>query len=66
MYGMYHGLGLDILGAYYSGGEVFESTLQMINMMIAYNNVEYDWLILQTLSGLRRLNGEVDCFAYWV
>ena len=39
--GIYHGLGLDILGAYYSGGEVSDSTLQMINMMTRYNNAEY-------------------------
>lgn len=43
MRGMYHGLGLDILGVYYSGGEVSESTLQMINMMTAYNNAEYSY-----------------------
>ena len=39
--GMYHGLGQDILGVYYAGGEVSESTLQMINMMTSYNNAEY-------------------------
>ena len=41
--GMYHGLGLDILGVYYSAGEVSESTLKMINMMTAYNNAEYSY-----------------------
>lgn len=41
--GMYHGLGLDILGAYYSGGEVSDSTLKMINMMTSYNNAEYNY-----------------------
>lgn len=39
--GIYHGLGQDILGVYYSGGEVSEQTLKMINMMTAYNNAEY-------------------------
>lgn len=42
-YGMYIGLGQDILGVYYSGGEVSENTLQMINMMTNYNNAEYDY-----------------------
>lgn len=41
--GIYHGLGQDILGAYYSGEEVSESTLQMINMMTTYNNAEYSY-----------------------
>lgn len=39
--GMYIGLSQDILGAYYAGGEVAESTLQMINVMTSYNNAEY-------------------------
>ena len=38
---MYIGLCQDILGAYYAGGEVAESTLQMINVMTSYNNAEY-------------------------
>lgn len=41
--GMYIGLGQDILGVYYAGGEVSESTLQMINMMTKYNNDEYEY-----------------------
>lgn len=39
--GMYIGLSQDILGVYYSGGEVSESTLQMINVMTDYNNASY-------------------------
>lgn len=39
--GMYHGLGLDILGVYFSDGEVSEDTMQMITMMTDYNNAEY-------------------------
>lgn len=41
--GMYIGLGQDILGVYYSGGEVSEDTLQMINVMTGYNNAEYGY-----------------------
>lgn len=41
--GMYIGLGQDILGVYYSGGEVSEKTLQMITMMTGYNNAEYNY-----------------------
>lgn len=41
--GMYHGLGQDILGAYYSGGEVSEDTLQMITKMTGGNNSEYEY-----------------------
>lgn len=41
--GSYIGLGQDILGVYYAGGEVSESTLQMINVMTDYNNAEYDY-----------------------
>ncbi len=41
--GMYIGLGQDVLGAYYSGGEVSESTLKMISEMTDYNNAEYDY-----------------------
>ena len=39
--GKYIGLGQDILGTYYAGGEVSEETMQMINVMTAYNNAEY-------------------------
>lgn len=42
-YGMYIGLSQDILGVYYSGGEVSEDTLQMINVMTNYNNSEYKY-----------------------
>lgn len=41
--GMYIGLSQDILGVYYSGGEVSENTLQMINVMTNYNNAEYEY-----------------------
>ena len=41
--GMYIGLGQDILGAYYNGGEVSESTLKMISNMTNYNNAEYSY-----------------------
>lgn len=41
--GMYIGLSQDILGVYYSGGEVSEDTLQMINVMTDYNNSEYEY-----------------------
>lgn len=41
--GMYIGLGQDILGVYYSGGEISESTLQMINVMTDYNNADYPY-----------------------
>ena len=42
-YGMYIGLGQDILGVYYSNGEVSGDTLQMINVMTNYNNAEYEY-----------------------
>ena len=42
--GMYIGLGMDILGAYYSGGEVSEDTLKMITNMTDYNNAEYSYI----------------------
>lgn len=42
-YGTYIGLSQDILGVYYAGGEVSESTLQMINVMTDYNNAEYSY-----------------------
>lgn len=41
--GMYIGLGQDILGVYYAGGEVSESTLEMITVMTNYNNAEYSY-----------------------
>lgn len=41
--GIYIGLGQDILGAYYGGGEVSEKTLQMINVMTHHNNAEFDY-----------------------
>lgn len=41
--GMYIGLGQDVLGVYYAGGEVSESTLKMINVMTNYNNAEYSY-----------------------
>ena len=42
--GMYIGLGQDILGAYYNGGEVSEATLSMITNMTNYNNAEYQYI----------------------
>ncbi|MCM1231862.1 MAG: hypothetical protein NC489_17220 [Ruminococcus flavefaciens] len=42
--GMYIGLSQDILGVYYSGGEISESTLQMINVMTGGNNHEYYYI----------------------
>ncbi|MBQ9211545.1 MAG: hypothetical protein IJ153_07595 [Clostridia bacterium] len=41
--GLYHGLGQDILGVYYAGGEVSEETLQMIIEMTEGDNAEYDY-----------------------
>jgi hypothetical protein len=41
--GIYIGLGQDILGVYYAGGEVSEETLAMITMMTAQNNAEYTY-----------------------
>ena len=41
--GMYVGLGQDILGAYYGGGEVSAETSQMIAVMTKYNTAEYDY-----------------------
>jgi hypothetical protein len=43
-YGIYIGLSQDILGVYYSGGEVSEETLKMINVMTEFNNSEYEYL----------------------
>lgn len=42
--GMYVGLSQDILGVYYSEGEVSEDTLRMVNVMTSYNNAEYDYI----------------------
>ena len=42
-HGIYIGLGQDILGAYYSGGEVSEDTLAMITEMTAGNNDGYSY-----------------------
>lgn len=42
-YGMYVGLGQDILGAYYGGGEVSNDTLSMISAMTGYNSAEYKY-----------------------
>lgn len=39
--GMYIGLGQDILGVYYNGGEVSKDTVKMINAMTFENNAEY-------------------------
>lgn len=41
--GMYIGLSQDILGVYYSGGEVSKETLQMINVMTDYDNDGYSY-----------------------
>ena len=41
--GMYVGLGQDILGTYYAGGEVSAETSQMIAVMTKYNTAEYDY-----------------------
>lgn len=38
--GMYIGLSQDILGVYFAGGEISESTLQMINVMTNNNTAE--------------------------
>lgn len=42
-YGMYIGLSQDILGAYYTDGEISEKTLEMVNVMTGYNNAEYSY-----------------------
>ncbi len=42
-HGIYIGLGQDILGVYYAGGEVSEDTMEMITMMTCYNNAEYSY-----------------------
>lgn len=41
--GIYIGLGQDVLGAYYSGGEVSEDTLAMVTSMTAGNNNGYSY-----------------------
>ena len=41
--GIYIGLGQDVLGVYYGGGEISENTLEMITMMTDYNNAEYPY-----------------------
>lgn len=42
-YGMYIGLGQDILGVYYAGGEISDETLSMISVMTSYNTSEYHY-----------------------
>lgn len=42
-WGQYIGLGQDILGVYYSGGEISEETLKMVTIMTGYNNGYYDY-----------------------
>lgn len=42
-YGMYIGLSQDILGVYYSGGELSENTLLMVNVMTSGNTIEFDY-----------------------
>lgn len=42
-YGIYIGLGQDILGTYYAGGEVSEETLQMIGEMTSHDTAEYEY-----------------------
>lgn len=39
-YGMYIGLGQDILGVYYYDGDVSKKTMEMINVMTHYNNAK--------------------------
>lgn len=39
-YGMYIGLSQDILGVYYSDGDVSMETMEMINVMTHYNNAK--------------------------
>lgn len=40
-YGIYIGLGQDILGVYYAKGEVSEDTMAMVTQMTGFNNAEY-------------------------
>lgn len=42
--GMYIGLGQDILGVYYAGGEVSQNTLDMINVMTYGSNSQYYYI----------------------
>ena len=48
--GIYIGLGQDVLGVYYAGGEISEETLQMINMMTEYNNAEYAYTPTESIA----------------
>lgn len=41
--GAYIGLSQDILGVYYSGGEVSSDTIKMINVLTNYNNAEFGY-----------------------
>ena len=41
--GIYIGLGQDILGAYYAGGEVSEETMEMVTVMTNHNTAEFDY-----------------------
>ena len=41
--GIYIGLGQDILGAYYAGGEVSEKTMEMVTVMTNHNTAEFDY-----------------------
>lgn len=41
--GMYIGLGQDILGAYYNGGDISESTMEMVNVMAEHKLSEYHY-----------------------
>ena len=41
--GMYIGLGQDVLGTYYAGGEVSEQTNEMITVMTNFNTAEFDY-----------------------
>lgn len=42
-FGMYIGLSQDILGVYYSDGNISEDTLSMINVMTEGNNAQYQY-----------------------
>ncbi|MBR2189180.1 MAG: hypothetical protein IJ860_07220 [Eubacterium sp.] len=41
--GMYIGLGQDILGTYYAGGDVSDNTSKMIAVMTDFNTAEFDY-----------------------
>lgn len=45
-YGMYIGLGQEILGVYYAGGEVSAETLKLITTMTNCNNAEYNYSLV--------------------